>query len=323
MNLKQFLTTRNPFVLFFSLGCFLFTGYMVFSQFKKYLDNRDSTVVFRKHFENDTDKLYPTFSLCLKGRMGKIFDYTSQEVKCKSPICSNRKEQNITNKCKDVSCTKEYYEVFSGKRKDEFNFTSSNFENALIDLTPLVKTFYSKPTNGKKIRKVDQFQPSDKIPPFIRTYRDSYHVCYTKNEEYETGSNLRYEKIELDAEEMLSFGGYYDIHIYVHQKGRLLKKLGTPDFVIRNDFMKAERKRNENGFTYEILMNIHSVEVLKRRPDATDPCNENLCDEDTHWMKTSTTLLGCVPGFMRYLIFEYNKSDNLPILYNCKRENLF
>ena len=192
----------------------------------------------------------------------------------------------------------------------------------MIDLRPLVKTFSSKLTNGKKINKIDKFQSTDNIPVFIRTYRDSYHVCYTKNEEYETGSNLRYENFELDAEEMLSFGGYYDIHIFVHQKGRLLKKLGTPDFVVSNSLMKAERKRNENGFTYEILMIIHSIEVLKRRPDAREPCNENLYDEDTEWIKTSINLLKCVPSYMRYFALGSNQNNNWPILYSCKRQNL-
>ena len=103
MHLKHFLPKRKLFEVFFSIGCFLFTGYIIFIQFQKYLDNRDSTVVFRKHFESDKDKLYPTFSLCLKGRVGKIFDYTSKEVKCKSPTCTNIKKQNITNQCKDVS----------------------------------------------------------------------------------------------------------------------------------------------------------------------------------------------------------------------------
>ena len=322
MHFKHFVPKRKLFEVFFSIGCFLFTGYIVFIQFQKYLDNRDSTVVFRKHFESDTDKLYPTFSLCLKGRVGNIFDYTSKEVKCKSPMCTNIMKQNTTHQCKDVSCTNEYYEVFSGKREDDFNFTLSKFDRALIDLRPLVKTFSSKLTNGKKINKIDKFQPTDKIPVFIRTYRDSYHVCYTKNEEYETGSNLRYEKFELDAEEMLSFGGYYDIHIFVHQKGRLLKKLGTPDFVVSNSLMKAERKRNEDGFTYEILMIIHSIEVLKRRPDAREPCNKTLYDEDTLWIKTSISHLGCVPNFMRYVTLGSNQNNNWPISYSCKRQNL-
>ena len=180
MHLKHFLPKRKLFEVFFSIGCFLFTGYIIFIQFQKYLDNRDSTVVFRKNFESDKDKLYPTFSLCLKGRVGKIFDYTSKEVKCKSPMCTNIKKQNITNQCKDVSCTNEYYEVFSGKRENDFNFTLSKFDRALIDLRPLVKTFSSKLTNGKKINKIDKFQSTDNIPVFIRTYRDSYHVCYTK-----------------------------------------------------------------------------------------------------------------------------------------------
>ena len=58
----------------FQLGCFAITLYMIYKQFKLFVDNEDSSSIsYRKFNDEDTD-LYPTFSFCFDyGLDSKIF----------------------------------------------------------------------------------------------------------------------------------------------------------------------------------------------------------------------------------------------------------
>ena len=84
MFLKHFLPKRKLFEVFFSIGCFLFTGYIIFIQFQKYLDNRDSTVVFRKHFvriyDGDSKEAKELASLTGTGLETSIFTSSGSAI---------------------------------------------------------------------------------------------------------------------------------------------------------------------------------------------------------------------------------------------------
>ena len=74
MFVGTFKTMKKFVVSIFSLACFILAGYMAFQQFKEYFSNQDITAISRRSFSGEKDDFYPTVSICLKGKSGKIFD---------------------------------------------------------------------------------------------------------------------------------------------------------------------------------------------------------------------------------------------------------
>lgn len=76
---------------------------------------------------------------------------------------------------------------------------------------------------------------------------------------------------------------------------------------------------NEDGFTYEIKLQISAIDVLKKRADAIIPCNKTLFNEDQMWIKKAIKKMGCIPPFFRkYAIGNKNNLQNLDN-YSCNQ----
>ena len=59
------------------------------------------------------------------------------------------------------------------------------------------------------------------------------------------------------------------------------------------------------------------MEVLRRRPDAIEACNDSLVDDDNQWRKSIVEKIQCVPTFMER--FFQNITDTWP---NCNPDQL-
>ena len=52
----------------FSFGCFTLATYYGITQVIRYIENKDASIISRKTFNDATQNIYPTFSVCLKGK---------------------------------------------------------------------------------------------------------------------------------------------------------------------------------------------------------------------------------------------------------------
>ena len=122
---------------------------------------------------------------------------------------------------------------------------------------------------------------------------------------------------------MLSLQGEYDIRIFVHQKGQLLKNLGLPHFALDNGFLKKEKKRFKSGFKYKIDLYANAVDVLHKRQDSVRPCNDKLHNEDAVWIQNAIRLLNCTPSFLKPAKSILGMNE-IPLSHEaCNKENLF
>ena len=71
------------------------------------------------------------------------------------------------------------------------------------------------------------------------------------------------------------------------------------------------------GFKYIVRMRSNAVEVLRRRPDAIEACNDSLVEDDNQWRKSVVEKIQCVPTFMER--FFPNTTDTWP---NCNPDQL-
>ena len=65
-----------------------------------------------------------------------------------------------------------------------------------------------------------------------------------------------------------------------------------------------EKYRNTHA-SYQVTMNIVSVDVIRKRPDYVIPCDPNLRIEDNKIRYSMMTKFGCIPAFMAPFVDEH------------------
>jgi len=108
----------------------------------------------------------------------------------------------------------------------------------------------------------------------------------------------------------------YELRFFVHQRGQLLRKIGTPDYVLKGIMLKGP----EESFSYQISWRISSVDVLEKRADAVPSCNPNLEDEDNAWITNVVDILGCVPAFLKRFLVNSSLSTGNEVTLRCSKE---
>ena len=304
-------------VSIFSLTCFILAGYMAFQQFKEYFNDQDSTRISRHRFKGENDYLYPTMSICLKGKNGKVFDWEKIKSFSSMPLCRKCKKEVsscISNPKILVECTpKDYFLAMSGKIEN-INITSLPFGKISYDARKFVVSYNMKTWKGTGTWTGDYFDSlirNGSVSWLLRKYQDPQHICIQKDNYYQMGRLLRRHYWKISIDQMLSGWGEYDIRIFVHQKGQLLRNLGSPNFVLDSQFLKNRKQQlnHKQGFTYKVDLQVNAVDVLHKRKDSFKPCNDSLYDEDAVWIQNVIRLLNCTPSFLQdaYSSFGRNK----------------
>ena len=180
---------KSKFVLgvIFSLTCFFLAGYMVCSQFLAYFANEDASVVTYTMFDGDNADVYPTFTICFYGRRkGKIF----------------RSSVNQSY----------YYDAMAGNLEDNNNLTSIAFEDAIIQLLPIVEKFHTITEDGASVKSVHRGLPNHSSI-FSTTYHDAQYVCYTKERNVGEEVRLSMDMLTINASQMLDQEHhFYEMH---------------------------------------------------------------------------------------------------------------
>ena len=176
---------------------------------------------------------------------------------------------------------------------------------------------------GENSSKVHPTFKNETIYGVTRAYQDPMHVCLSKTRKFESSWLLKYQYWEISTLEMLSSRGNYDIRIFVHQKGQLLRSLGAPTFVLENEFLKNKKERLGDGLTYKLELDINSVHVLQKRRDSSEPCDEMLYDEDAIWIRKAIRLLNCTPTFFDKTKSKFENNQNTTNKVSCSGAQLF
>ena len=313
-------TTKVFFVSIFSLVCFILAGCMVIQQFIEYFSNQDITVITRKDFLGERDDLYPTISICLYGKNGQVFKRQLLEKAQMCRICALSKcTQNDTYLAPCGS--REYFFAMSGKMENT-NLTSVPFERLTYDAREMVLDHKKKNNEGMMRTKLLPLINIGNISWLERNYQDPDHICMQKKRKYESKKLLMYQYWKINLRHMLSMLGRFDIRIFVHQKGRFLRNLGVPQFTLDNRIMKNEKTRFKNGLQYKIDLQINAVDVLHKRQDSFEPCDDNLDNEDNVWIKQTIRLLNCTPPFFKHAVLGFGMNGILLPNLDCNKEKL-
>ena len=226
---------KAPLKVLFSLTCFCLVGYMTFLQFQAYIANEDSSVISYKEFDQDSSNAYPTFSICLFGRYGRIFNPHSFPFSgCRYPCSNATYLMHHSAECKG-DCTvfdsNRMWKTMVGSSNNvdvNYNVSAIEFEDMVFQILPVITQFKTRTKEGKNIIRIPHHLGKSSKSVFSTTYHDGEYVCYTK--EKDTGEDvlLNYDYLEINPRQMLRFLTNYELRFFVHQRGELLRKLGTP-----------------------------------------------------------------------------------------------
>lgn len=65
--------TKSVVQKIFQLTCFILAGYITYSQFLLYFENKDTSSVSYRKLNSESKDVYPTYSFCFKSSKGTIF----------------------------------------------------------------------------------------------------------------------------------------------------------------------------------------------------------------------------------------------------------
>lgn len=156
-----------------------------------------------------------------------------------------------------------------GDSEDRENLTLIAFEDMVLQLLPMIDRFRTKTTEGPVIiynpplKETPLHHGFDKLT-FSTTYHDANHVCYTKDKNLRKIWLLLRDRMVINVEQMMR--KKYNLHFYVHQRGQLLRKLGSPEHIMTAGGIVREAG-NDNGFTYNLTLRITSLDVVAKRVD--------------------------------------------------------
>ena len=311
--------------IFHLLGLLL-ASYFIAKQIIQYYKNDDKSTVSMRRYHTTPEDKYPTFSICLFGTKAKIFRFgnlqNGKDMACADPCKDSTYKKDNRKECSKRCSPLEYYEMVAGKKEDGFNMTTITFEDKANDIISNVREFYTSLKNGTKIRKIGVFGLSTKNPTLTTSYQDANHICVTKEDIPGRGYLSKQDYLELDASPFL-LSSNPDIHIFVHQKGQLLSALEQPHVVLENRILVDAKNKNDYGFSYEINLRINTVEVLKKRPDAVNSCDETLKDEDNFWINKAIKIIGCTPTFLKRFRWNSTLSGQTDTPLDCKKDHYY
>ena len=292
-------------------------------QYINYRDNQDSSSVVNKRFEDSKEDIYPTFSICFQSESGQIFQSydTDPMADCFSPCNNESYRENNTLECNGKCKGDEYFETITGIKMDDknaiLNSQRSKYLDKIVNVASTILKFETVTTEGKIIQHIENEAHNLEHfnLAFAMTYQDPWNLCFTRRQTSSQSKLLRYDYLEVNDGSSYLNRAKYNYRIYVHQKGQLLRQLGTSDHILDKKLLKYEKSRkqilkklnnpgkNDNlrrklmGYRYEVNIRINSADVLRKRPDAIIPCNNKLYDEDAHWIKRAIDELKCIPPF--------------------------
>ena len=281
--------------------CLAASIFMVSEHLRKYLENKDTSSVEFKKFQNERKNVYPSLTVCFSVDAVHMFrDFT-------------RKHGNITSQ--DLSS------ALKGKPE-----LISDLEKAVKILTKIIRLkngnkIFSTAMNGLIVGYDEDYflhQGSEVIRNktgvegsrlltnssiFFLSYQDPETRCFTRNLTYEPGLVIQKEYMLLDLPTLKQLGLSL-MCIYVHHHHQLVRTMEAPSLVIRT----PTEYNIEDEFKQ---IRINNIRVFRQRPNSKERCDENLLNDDGEWMRAVSQSVGCIPVYWKYMVSENYRLDNL------------
>ena len=267
------------------------SAYMTVTQSVEFLENRDSSSVSYHHFNQDSSDLYPTFSICLKGK----------DIYWKN-------EEFLYDRAGVTSA--EYIEILKGhgfryeinentllsekKSFDISNVSMIDFEYVRIQQSDVITgaDFITNSENSTiHFGTSDAWEPNQKKIPFHVGYQSPDETCFTRKSKYEQNLVRQHDSIFLN-DLFLKPGSHLNLEmkIIVHYPNQLLRSYDNPRYT--STFYSHNKD--------QILeLRISHITTLKKRPNGNVKCDNTIQSDDARFQQEVVRKIGCIPVYWR------------------------
>ena len=135
---------------------------------------------------------------------------------------------------------------------------------------------------------------SDNPLPFYVSYQDPNKVCFTRKDDNKEGIIRMEDILSMPFQRWIEFSRDLIFTIFVHHPGQLLRVFDAPVFKTSLGQLLGEQIWGSSSF---LFFKISQVNILRRRPDANDPCNISLKDDDLQLRDKVAEDVGCIPVY--------------------------
>ena len=161
-NVKYNCKVENIMSFIIAMICYGATLYMMIILYIKYAENLDSSQLSMKEFNKSPTGRYPSFTFCIYGEDGLMFD--------------GKKLMR-----KYGAGKKDFYEFLSGE-KEIVNFTTANidFGDIIFGIDGILNQFAVEDDTYEKYNEWETSMGVEKIPliPFVSKYSDPTTNCF-------------------------------------------------------------------------------------------------------------------------------------------------
>ena len=264
-------------------------------QIQRYLDNEDTSSFSTKEFNKSPLDLYPSFTYCFVDHKGGLYDkrnfteltgFTREEYQ---KVLMGEKE--VVNNESDIETEKVYKmdaDLVTLKKNDIFSELDSFFLNH---------------SEWQRERSRAAYSPD--FPRIYKSYQDPIKVCFTRKSVFEDGIVRQSDYLRTKYAKSLAniLNIKTELVLYIHQERQLIRTF--QNMPVYSYYLKkgAWPVYPINKF---LFINIIRVAVLRKRPNAINPCNPNLDNDDKEFRNQAIHLVGCVPPY--WIQFQHDPS---------------
>ena len=183
---------------------------------------------------------------------------------------------------------------------DEMNSTifpgDIDFENSTLKLEDIMIYFQTTFSNHTHI--VEWKVSRKKIkgysaPPMYTSYQDWNRLCFTRKSEFSPVSTKNSEALFLNLTKLMEQDEVSRLHIYVHYPEDFIRNMD------RQIIVPQIRRFNRQNSRLDI--SISQIRILRKRPDAKQPCNPNTLETELQLFKSITKQIQCIPGYWKFM----------------------
>ena len=257
--------------------CYGATLYMMVILYIKYAENLDSSQLSMKEFNKSPTGRYPSFTFCIYGEDGVIFDGEKLE-----------KKYGVGKK--------DFYDFLSGE-KEIANMTNLkiDFEEIILGMDKILHEFSVEDENYEEYNEWDTSVDVKKIAliPFISKYHDPTTNCFDYSTPYDPDISLHALKVKFNITKFVEiFSEDAKMYLQAHYPGQLIRDMKTLLFKMSNWHIRGTEHKNNL-----ISAQFTGVTLMRFRENAIEACDPHLIDDDAEWKQYVITKIGCYPVY--------------------------
>ena len=274
----------------FRMICLFVVMALICTEFKKYIDNNDKTVLSFTQLHKSPEDKYPTYTICFYPRAGSLM----RQGKLFKKGYLEKQFGLATNK---------YALQLFGEEEDENTHNllkEIKFEEASLGIPELFQRYKLTATDDTtsgdvNCSTVGSTSPSENRHdikmgecPFYRSYQDPKRVCFTRKD---ISKHLRVPVAseEVDILKVSKFA----IDLYIHSQNQ-----GMRQFFKKFDSKKLLKQSINFAESARLTVLLSGINTLRKRPDSKNNCTLDSRDDEKIF-EGAIKRFGCLPPYWK------------------------